>query len=193
MSDFDTGRLIYLVVLGAAVAAWFFAQNRNNLGKATQQAMIWGLIFLGVIAGIGLWEDIRQTVSPGQRISADTARIELPRNVDGHYYLSARVNGAPVEFVVDTGASDIVLTLQDAEAAGIDLNALNFFETALTANGEVKIAPVRLDEIAIGAIRDRGIRAVVNGGEMDTSLLGMAYLQRFRSFEISGGKLILTR
>ncbi|MFK7937748.1 MAG: TIGR02281 family clan AA aspartic protease [Roseovarius sp.] len=193
MSEFDGARLIYLSLLGGAVLLWFFAQNRESLGKVTQQALVWGLIFIGVIAGVGLWEDIRNTVQPGQAIMADGDRIELPRAGDGHYYLTADLNGAPITFVVDTGATNIVLSMDDAAAIGLDLDQLNFFGRASTANGEVRTAPVRIESFRVGPLSDRNVRAFVNEGELNKSLLGMDYLQRFSSVEISGGKLVLSR
>ena len=193
MTEFDTARLLYLVLLGGAVLAWFFAQNRASLGKVTQQALVWGLIFVGVIAAVGLWGDIRNTVRPSQTLITGDNRIELPRAADGHYYLLAEVNGEPVRFVVDTGASDIVLTRNDAETAGLPVDDLVYIGRANTANGVVRTAPVRLDSFAIGPVQDFGLRAVVNEGEMDASLLGMSYLQRFSSVEITGGRLVLQR
>lgn len=193
MDNFDTARLIYLVLLGSAVVLWFFAQNRESLGKVTQQALIWGLIFVGVIAAVGLWGDIRNTVVPGQAVFSDGDRIELPRAPDGHYYLSADVNGAPVTFVVDTGASGIVLSKEDATLIGLDPETLDYYGRATTANGEVRTAPVVLDSLRIGPVEDTRIRAFVNEGALDQSLLGMDYLDRFSSVEISGGKLILRR
>lgn len=193
MTEFDHARLIYLVLLGGAILMWFVAQNRASLGKLTQQALVWGLIFVGVIAAFGLWDDIRQTVRPSQSVFAQDSRIELPRAPDGHYYLTAEINGAPVRFVVDTGASQIVLTQSDARRAGIDTDTLAYTGRANTANGPVRTAPVRLDSIAVGPIRDTGMRAVVNEGMMDHSLLGMEYLQTYSSVQISGGRLVLTR
>ena len=193
MSEFDYARLFYLVLLGSAVVLWFFAQNRNSLGKITQQAIIWALIFVGVIAAVGLWGDIRNTVLPGQAVVAEDGRIELPRAADGHYYLTADVNGAPIRFVVDTGASQIVLTKADAETAGLATEELSFVGRAYTANGEVRTAPVRLDRVEVGPLVDEDVRAVVNEGELDQSLLGMEYLQRFTSVEITNGTLVLTR
>lgn len=193
MNEFDTANLIYLVVLGSAVMLWFFAANRNSLGKSLQQAAMWGLIFIGVIAVIGLWDDIRSTVAPSQLVSNDGARIELPRAPDGHYYLDARVNGAPLRFVVDTGASDIVLSRADAIQVGLHPDGLAFTGQANTANGIVRTAPVRLESFEVGGVTDRGLRAVVNEGALDESLLGMRYLQRFSTVQISGGKLVLER
>ncbi|WP_299843002.1 TIGR02281 family clan AA aspartic protease [uncultured Roseovarius sp.] len=192
MDEFDTAHLIYLIMLGCAVVFWFVASNRDKLGTVVQQALIWGLIFIGVIAAIGLWDDIRSTVLPSQSVSG-AGRIELPRHPDGHYYLTATVNGEAIEFVVDTGATDIVLTREDARNAGLNPDDLAYSGTALTANGVVATAPVRLETVEIGPIRDTDIRAVVNGGELDQSLLGMSYLQRYSSVEITNGTLVLRR
>ncbi len=192
MQDFDFARLTYLVILGSVLVVWFVAQNRASLGKLAQQALIWGLIFVGALAAVGLWEDIRQTVRPMQSVVSGD-RIELPRAPDGHYYLTAEVSGVPVRFVVDTGASQIVLSQEDAERIGIDTKSLAYLGRAYTANGEVRTAPVRLENLVVGSVRHENLRAVVNEGDMGQSLLGMDYLQRFASIEITGGRLILTR
>lgn len=193
MDDFDLGRLTYLVVLGTGVVFWFFAVNRSSMNKVLQQSIIWGFLFIGVIAAYGLWEDVRQTSMPRQMVTAEAGQIELPRAPDGHYYLEADVNGARIEFVVDTGATDIVLSSADARRAGFDPATLDFFGRAQTANGEVRIAPVRISSFVVGPLEDTGVRAVVNQGELDGSLLGMSYLQRFDRVEISNGRLVLTR
>lgn len=192
MNEFDNAQLIYLIVLGSAVVFWFVVSNRNSLGKTMQQAVLWGLIFVGVLAGIGLWEDIRRTVIPTQTVFSGGV-IELPRAPDGHYYLMAEVNGAPIRFVVDTGASQIVLSRKDAVAAGLDPETLNYFGTASTANGLVRMAAVRLDSFAVGDMHDSNLRAVVNEGELFESLLGMTYLQRFSKMQIANGVLVLER
>ncbi len=193
MSGDDFGQMIYLVLLGAAIAGYFLAENRQNLGKVAKQATVWGLLFLGVIAGYGLWDGIRDDVMPRQSVVAETGQIEVPRGFDGHYYLVLRLNGKPVEFVVDTGASDVVLTQQDARLVGIDPTTLAYTGRAYTANGEVRTAPTRIATVSLSGIEDRNLRAVVNQGDMDQSLLGMAYLSLFEKIEISSDKLILTR
>jgi aspartyl protease family protein len=181
------------VLLGWFVGSYFLFQARENLNKTLQQAAIWGLIFLGVIAAVGLWEDISNTVRPQQISLADEGKVILPRAQDGHYYLVADINGQPTQFVVDTGATSMVLTQADAAAAGIDPESLSYFGRAMTANGEVRTAPVRLDSIRLGSVTDTNVPAVVNGGEMSKSLLGMEYLQRWGRIEILNGEMILTR
>ena len=78
MDRIDLPSLVYLVILGSVIGLWFFAQNRASPGKLAQHAAIWGLIFLGAIAVVGLWGDIRQTVQPRQTVMTG-GRIELPR------------------------------------------------------------------------------------------------------------------
>lgn len=192
MSEYDIGRLAYLILLGTAVGGYFLAQNRENLGKSAQQAMVWGLIFVGVIAGFGLWSDIRDDVAPRQSV-AGAGIIEVPRSFDGHYYLNLQLNGKTVNFVVDTGATSVVLTQSDAKRIGIDLNDLVYSGTANTANGVVRTARARVNQVQLGDISDRDVAVFVNEGEMDGSLLGMSYLQRFEKIEIAGDRLILTR
>ncbi len=193
MSGDDWGRFLYLALLGGALVAVFVVQHRGGLGRMLRHAMTWALIFLGAIAAVGLWGDIRSTVMPRQTVIAAQGRIELPRAPDRHFYVIAEVEGVPVRFVVDTGATDLVLTRADAERVGIDPATLVFSGRANTANGEVRTAPVRLSEVAIGDIVQTGVRAQVNEAPMQESLLGMSFLSRFERIEITRDRMVLTR
>lgn len=193
MDTFDTGRLVYLVILAVMVIGWFIAQGRGSWNKTLQQAAIWAFIFGGAIAAYGLWNDISQTVRPQQAVFEEGNRIVVPRSQNGHYFIETTVNGAPMRFVLDTGATSLVLTEKDARAAGLDPQKLNFYSRAMTANGEVRTAPVRLDEITLGSVTDHDVPAVVNEGEMSNSLMGMTYLQRWGKIEIAGDTLTLIR
>ena len=191
MADFDTSRLIYLIVLLVMVAGWFLMQTREGLNKTLQHAAVWAMIFVGGAAAVGLWQDISRPAS--QTRMTDAGQIIVPRSADGHYYLTAQINGADVRFVLDTGATDMVLTQSDARRAGLDPDQLTYLGRANTANGEVRTAFVRLDAVQLGDVTDRDVAAVVNGGQMEDSLLGMGYLQRWGRLEITNGELILTR
>jgi aspartyl protease family protein len=193
MDALDTGHLVYLVILGIAVVGWYIAENRAALGRTVRMALAWGFIFLGVVAGYGLWGDIRDDVAPRQAVFQDGARVEVPRAFDGHYYLTLELNGVPVDFIVDTGATDMVLTRADAARIGLDPAGLAYTGIAGTANGQVRTARVRLDAVSLGGITDSNLSASVNAGAMDTSLLGMSYLQRFDRIEIANGRLVLER
>ncbi|WP_171098588.1 MULTISPECIES: TIGR02281 family clan AA aspartic protease [unclassified Ruegeria] len=193
MDGDNIARLAYLGLLGAAIVAWFISQNRQSLNKTLQQAMAWVFIFIGVVAVYGLWEDIQNTVGPAPQMAVTDNSIEVPRARDGHYYLPIVVNGEPITFMVDTGASQIVLSAEDAVRVGIDPDQQNYFGRASTANGVVRTAPVRLDSVVLGPITDTNVSAWINEGQMDQSLLGMEYLQRFSNIQFSDGRLTLSR
>ena len=182
---------VYLGLLGAAIGASYIFANKDNLSKMAQQAALWGLIFVGTIAAVGLWTDVSRDISGGQAVVGD--EIVVPRSPDGHYYMTLNINGTPVDFIVDTGASQVVLTQLDARRIGINPSELNYLGIASTANGEVRTASVTLDQVRLGPNVDQNVRAVVNEGEMFGSLLGVTYLDLYGSLRITDGELILTR
>ena len=191
MDDNDFGRLIYLFLLLVAVGGWVLVEHRGRLGFALRTATAWGLIFVGVMAGYGLWNDLRLSEAPRQMM-ADGGEVVLPRAPDGHYYLTLTIDGTPLEFMVDTGATNVVLSRDDARKLGIDPDTLAYLGQAYTANGVVRTARVTLTDVALGDVVDARLAAYVNDGEMEGSLLGMDYLGRFR-IEIDGGQMVLRR
>lgn len=190
----DTAYLIYLGLLLLVIGGSFVVAHRRALGTLARNAALWVLIFIGAIAAYGLWSDIRQQILPRQTVWTDgpTPRIEVPRAPDGHYYLTARLDGVAVTFVVDTGASSIVLTRRDAARIGIDPETLAFTGLASTANGTVRTARATVGAFVLGPVVHRNVAVRVTEGEMETSLLGMSYLQRFSKLEIVNGRLVLT-
>lgn len=193
MTADEIGRFAYIALIAFAVSGWLMADARKNLGHTLRNLLVWGFIFVGVIGAVGLWDDLKSDVVPRQLIVDGGAKIELPISRDGHYYMTLEANGIPVRFVVDTGATDIVLTRQDAANLGIDLETLAFSSIARTANGVVQTAPTLLKTLSAGGVIDRNVRVVVNGGEMDASLLGMRYLRAFSRIEIADGTMLLER
>lgn len=185
-------RLVYLLLLLLAVGGYLIAALRNRPAQALQQLMVWAFIFLGIVALAGLWPDVRDALLPRQAVLAG-GRIEAPIAPDGHYYLNAEVNGVALRFMVDTGASQIVLTRADAARVGIDTENLAYVGQATSANGLVATAPVVLQSLALGPVADADVPAVVNRGELDQSLLGMSWLTRFSRVEFQPGRLILER
>ena len=193
MDSNDTAQLIYLVMLGTVLAGAFVVSNRQSLGQTARAALLWGLIFIGVMSAYGLWQDLGPELSGKQVVYTDSDRIEVPRSRDGHYYLTLMADGVPIDFIVDTGATDIVLSKEDAARVGIDLEQLVYSGIAYTANGTVRSARATVDEFDLGGIVDRNVTVWVNEGELFGSLLGMEYLQRFSKIEIERGTLVLIR
>ena len=193
MEKTEIASFVYLALLGVALAGSMISANRHQIGKVARYALSWGFLIVAGVVMVGLWPELRQTVMPQQSVVTDAGEISIPRGFDGHYYLTLQINGAPVRFVVDTGATDMVLTPQDAARAGVNTADLRYTNRAMTANGMVQTAPVRLDVVEVGPISDRNVPAVVNGSPMQESLLGMSYLNRFSRISIENGHMLLDR
>ena len=110
---------------------------------------------------------------------------------NGHYRVNAEINGEKVDFMIDTGATSVVLTMNDAEKIGFNLDDLTFVAPASTANWVVYNAPIRLNALSVGPIRVESVEGFVNQGELDISLLGMSFLNRLSGYEVKNGLLTL--
>ena len=190
MSGDEKAYFFLMLILLLFIGAGLLFGSREKLSTTLMQAAIWMLVFCGVIIAYGFNDILKQQFVPSQVVQND-GEFEVMRGNDQHFHLTMLVNGMPIKFIVDTGASDIVLTQNDAKRAGIDMDSLAFLGRARTANGIVKTAVTLLDEVVLGNRVDRDIRASVNGGEMFNSLLGMSYLNRFSEISIRGDRLIL--
>ncbi len=190
MPDDTVMRLLYLALLVAALSGWAIVELRKGLGRTVKMVLGWGLIFLGMMAVYGLWGDITRGMKPVQQVGA--GEVTLPRADDGHYYAQVAVNGVTVEFMVDTGASDVVLSPQDARKVGIDPQGLVYMGQASTANGMVRTARVALPDVSFGPFHEPSLGASVNEAAMDVSLLGMSYLGQFQ-ISIAGDQMVLRR
>ena len=186
-------RMFYLVAMGMAIAVWGFWRYRGRMGQAMQHASIWGLIFVGAVLAIGFFEPLQNQLMGDRAQAIDDRTIKLERSRDGHFYALIQVDGTDVRFIVDTGATHIMLSQRDAAAAGLDPNSLDYTAQMQTANGIAMGAPIRLDSVRLGPFLDSDVRAIVNGGQIDESLLGMSYLDRYSGFRVEGDSLYLTR
>jgi aspartyl protease family protein len=109
----------------------------------------------------------------------------------GHYLVDGTVNGAPIRMLVDTGATFVVLSLEDARAAGIDSARLSFTERMTTANGEATVARTTLRELRLGQLSVEQVPAMVVDAPLHVSLLGMSFLSRLDGYTIRDGVLTL--
>jgi aspartyl protease family protein len=197
--DDDQIWLVRLVAI-AAVCVVLLARSRQRLTTAAAQAAVWCGLLLLVVIGYGYRTELSAIVerttanlfpSRGQVIDAHT--VSFPISRDGHFWVDAVANGTKLRFLVDTGASGIVLTEADAKRLGFSLAKLSFSETFYTANGRTRGAPVTLNQLRIGPIELDHVRASVNEGELQQSLLGMQFLAQMTKIEISGDVLTLRK
>lgn len=118
----------------------------------------------------------------------------VPADASGHFFLQAALDGQQIRMLIDTGASVVALSYEDAEIMLLSMSDREFTEKVMTANGLVEAAPARIAEIQVGGIAVRDVEALVlPPGRLKTSLLGMNFLNRLSAFEISGGRLVLRR
>ena len=110
---------------------------------------------------------------------------------DGHFWADGEVNGRSVRFLVDTGATAVALTPDDATRLGIDPAELHYGYKVVTAGGQIRAASVRLASITVAGARLENVDALVIEKGLDTSLLGMTYLGRLSRFEATRGALVL--
>jgi aspartyl protease family protein len=190
--------LIYRVGWIALIGSSVLAFVRANPRSALRYGAIWVVIFLGV-AGLYAFKNdaayigqrFMGALSPSQGVARDDGTISFDAGPDGHFYVQALVNGGRVTFMVDTGASDVVLTPNDARRIGVDPETLVFDQFAETANGRVSGAAIRLDSLVIGSIQMNRLPATVNGADMSESLLGMEFLNRLHGWRVENGVLTL--
>lgn len=127
------------------------------------------------------------------RLSARSGEYIINRANDGHFWVNAYVNGDEIRFMVDTGASFVVLSPDDAETLGFDFWDEDFSYRIRTATGEYAMAPIVIDEIEIGDdIRIFNVRGAVLNEGAEVSLLGLSFLNKLTSYQFSGDELILT-
>ncbi len=114
----------------------------------------------------------------------------LDREDNGHFFTVADVNGEPIRFVVDTGATTVALTKDDARRAGVKFDEGQFGVVGTGASGDVRGQVVELDDVVLDGKRVSGIHALVLEG-LTISLLGQNYLSHLDSVSISGDKMTL--
>lgn len=185
--------LLVLALVIALLAVWRLWPKRAQLSPLGQEMLRWVLVLAIALGVYSFGETLVSPFRNTQSVTVSSGTIELPREANGHYYLNAKVNGADIRFVVDTGATGIVLSQGDAARAGLRLETLAYIQTANTANGSVRIAPVVLERFDVDGLVDTNVRAYVNEGVLKGSLLGMSYLRRFEKIIITRDMLRLER
>jgi len=127
----------------------------------------------------------REPTSSGRSLMVDAGR-------DGHFAVQSRVNGVFTDFMIDTGASLVVLRESDAANAGLRPSPADYTAVVSTANGKAKAAPVKIDRIEVGGITVYDVPALVMSDDiLGKNLLGMAFLSRLRRYEVADGRLVM--
>jgi len=136
-------------------------------------------------------EGLERAAEPVRTLAAGRT-FEIRAGAHGHYYARAEINGRQIDVLVDSGASIVALTWEDAERAGLHIRDSDFTQRVSTANGVARVAPVMLDRVSLGDIVVRNVQAAVSQrGNLATSLLGMSFLSRLQRVDMRSGVLVL--
>ena len=177
--------------------------NKHLLQEAVQWTLVGATLFLGVYFFDDLknlldsaGRDLRLTFAAAPSPQAEnepgfSGEVRLKADRRGHFVFTGKVDGRPVTFMADTGASIVALTYEDARRAGLSPGRLDFNARVSTPNGIAKVAPV-LSRVRVGSITVRNVQAAVaEEGALDVNLLGMSFLGCLESFNMRGNELIL--
>lgn len=191
--------VLYLILLLSYVGQSSLLNYGGQFKIFLRDASIWVAIFFSLVVTYGYRDKFVEfkevfiaQIFPNDPITAANGEVSVRKSQDGHFHVDAYVNGKKIPFLIDTGATDIVLSMQDAKDIGLDMKSLAFIQRSSTANGIVRGAPVTLNFIEIDSIRYENIKATVNEGELDESLLGMAFLSRLKSYKVEYDSFIMT-
>jgi len=196
-------QLVWLTALGLVVGAGLMFSYRGRAATALRHAATWLLVAVILVAGYSFRTEftdiahrVRAQLQPGyalQRITVEGANeVVLFRRADGHFSADVTVDGIAVSMLVDTGATTLTLSNEDAARIGLAVDRLAYSVRIQTANGLSEAAPVSLDRVTIGPITVSPVRALVaRPGRLNESLLGIGFLSRLESYEVRGDQMIL--
>jgi aspartyl protease family protein len=203
LTEADLPRLVLLLGILAFVGAGLFGRALKP-GEVLRGLFAWGVVIIVLVAAYanrdhlaGVAGRLLGAVMPGVPVSGSLAgtgddSVMVTRGLDGHFAVLGAAGEKPVLYLIDTGASFVTLSPEDARGAGIDPDRLSYDLPIRTANGTMVAAAVTIDRVAAGPIVRRNVRGLVAPkGALDQSLLGMSFLDTLSSYSVAGDRLIL--
>ena len=208
IAGYDSGEIAALIAgiaLLIFIGAPLINRYRGRLGTAARDAAVWSALGLLLIAGYVMRNELMTTADrvmaeftpAGRPLAASGSNpgevaVRVRMHQSGQFLIDTEVNGLGVPMLVDTGASNVVLTSTDADRLGLLTDGLRYSVPVSTANGTTFAALARLDRVAIGQLRLDQVEALIaKPGSLDKSLLGMSFLRRLRSYKVAGEYLTL--
>jgi len=189
-------RALYFIIIIVAAGSSVLFHYRGRMSTAALHLAIWlGLIFV-LVLGYSFRDEIGTHLHAEFRPSflrqTEAGEYVVRAAEDGHFYVDATIGEVPVRFLVDTGASDIVLPAEMATQLGFRPEDLRYTQTVSTANGITRGAPITLTHLTVGPKTLRDVTAYVNEGALDTPLLGMRFLRALHAYRVQDDRLFLT-
>lgn len=191
----NSGQVVYEILLVLIVSSTLAS---GKIRQKLKHLAIWAGIFLILVTVYsyrhqltGVKDRVLAELVPAKGFRNATASVSFPVSSDGHFYIRAAVNGIPIIFLADTGASHIVFSPGDAGKLGIKTDELSFDRFYETANGTVRGSSIRIADFRIGEIHLKEIGASINEAGMRNSLLGMTFFKRLKRYEVKNDVLTL--
>lgn len=195
----DWQNFIYLLLVLFVMAGSLFSRRDFAFSKIFKYLGIWSAVALVAIIFYSYryeFSDFKNRIlgeiNPTAARTNESGELVINLSQDGHFYMDVIVNGVAMRFMIDTGASDIVIGVADAKKIGLDPKKLVFNKPYRTANGTSWGASITLRELEVGNIKFRNVAASVNNADMGMALLGMSFLRQFKKYEFYRDQLILT-
>lgn len=199
LTQAQTAQLVPLLVILIVIAGGLFSRRRQAselLGALALWVGIFAVIGVGYAYRdelLGIVGRVSGELRPGVAVvDSERGSAVFRRGLGGHFEINATINGHETPMIFDTGASAVVLTQADAQAAGIDLDGLRFTVPVSTANGTGMAARTQLATIEVGGIVRQNVTAfVTEQGALETSLLGMTFLETLARYSVTQNSLEL--
>ena len=193
----ETGQIIYYVAILTLVGMAVVSRAKfHGWSKTAQMAAVWIVIIAMLIAMATYWDDLKNSkfmanLIPGNAIENEDGSMSFMRADGGHFFVNTEVNGETIKFLLDTGATNISFSKEDAKKIGVNPDDLVYSRRVYTANGESKAAPFRIKTMKVGSLILTDLQAHVGAGEMNDSLLGMTFLNKMKSYKVEGSRLTI--
>ncbi len=185
--------VVMVILLVSSLAA-----RRLPLGQVAKMSLAWVAIFAALFAIFSfrfefqeIWNRVKSDFSgtAGQNVSGEA--IELKRRDDGHYWLQVDINGTPVNFMIDSGATTTAMNAKSAAEANVEIDSAGYPVIISTANGQVTAQRASVQSMQIGPHKLTDHKVVVSENFGDTNVLGMNFLDSMKSWKVEGNVMTL--
>ncbi len=189
--------LLYIGILAVALSSAMLLGGRTRIWTAIKSLLAWGLLGFILVAGyvyrtelMTMWHRVAGEVNPKHEIRTERS-VTVFRARDGHFYVTAWLDGARLNLLVDTGATTTVLRQSDARKVGIYPDRLTYDVRVHTGNGVVMAGRTTIGKLEIGDAKFSNVPVLVSRAPSNISVLGMSALRRFRGYAVDGDRLTL--
>lgn len=198
MSEGDTASLVYslllLVLVGSALVS-----RTLPIGQTLKMAMGWIGIFALIFLLVSfrpemklIWQRVTGELGLASAPAISGTPMTLRKSDDGHFWVTADVNGRPVRFLIDSGATFTALSADAARQAGVEADGLSLKTVIETAHGTVEAERGTIGKLDVGSLTMRDHDVVISDAFGETNVLGMNFLSDLESWRVEGSSMILT-